>query len=441
MDSSLHTFLENLGLHGTYLRTAETLLGRVDPVVIAVQAGLILLLGLLGMSFAPPVNRLVRQTIGLTMPAGWVRPVVHAFDSVTTPLFWLVTLWLAGAVAGALGYPFGLVGAAVSLLAAWVTIRLLSFAVRNPFLSTTISVLAWTIAALSILGILHPLTLQLDSMAFMLGKLRISALTILRALFILAVLLWLTTLVSSYLERRITRTQSLTPSIQALLIRLLNLVLPAVAIVIALSAVGIDLTALTVLSGAIGIGIGLGLQKSVSNLVAGLTLILGKSIKPGDVVAYKDQYGWVTTMGARFVAIATRDGSEYLVPNEQFITNGVENWSYSNNLRRLHIPFGVAYASDMHAVERICLDAVGSVERVLTTPAPVCLMTEFADSAVNFEIRCWINDPKNGIANVKSAVLFAVWDAFKAHGITIPFPQRDVHLIPAPGPAATSGPG
>ena len=151
-------------------------------------------------------------------------------------------------------------------------------------------------------------------------------------------------------------------------------------------------------------------------------------------------------MGARFVAIATRDGSEYLVPNEEFITNGVENWSYSNNLRRLHIPLGVAYEFDMHEVVALCIAAAKSVDRILKNPEPICLMTGFGDSSVNFEIRAWINDPKNGIANVKSAVLFAVWDSFKAHGITIPFPQRDVHLIPMPGQSpsggsATSGPG
>ena len=438
----IQDFLSGIGIHGSYMEALRGLVGRLDAPLLAAQAALIVLFGVLGGWLAHRIKRLIRQVIGLTMPTGWVRPLTRAFDSVSAPLFWLVALWISLTVARTLGVRFGLVGAAVSLLAAWVTIRLLSFAVRNPFLSATISVAAWTIAALSILGLLHPLTLQLDSMAFNLGALRISALTILRALFVLALLLWLTTLISSYLERRISHTESLTPSIQALLIRLLNLVLPTVAVIIALSAVGIDLTALTVLSGAIGIGMGLGLQKTVSNLVAGLTLILGKSIKPGDVIAYKNTYGWVTSMGARFVAMATRDGSEYLIPNEDFISNGVENWSYSNNLRRLHIPIGVAYESDMHAVIGLCLEAAGSVERILKTPAPVCLMTGYGDSSVNFEIRCWINDPRNGIANAKSAVLIAVWDIFKANGVTIPFPQRDVHLIPMPGAGpATSGPG
>lgn len=441
MEATIQGILQTFGLRNDILELADRLVARIDAPGLALQSGLIVLLALLGAWLTPRFKRLVSHFIKLAMPRGWVHPVEHAFGSVTWPLFMLATLWSSLALSRALGFEFGLVAAAVSLLAAWVTIRLLSFAVSNPILSATISVVAWSVAALSILGLLHPLTLQLDSMAFMLGRLRISALVIVRALLVLVLLLWGTTLISNYLERRIAHAETLTPSIQTLLIRLLNLILPALAVIIALSAVGIDLTALTVLSGAVGIGVGLGLQRSVANLVAGLSLILGKSIKPGDVVAYKGGYGWVTSMGARFVTIATRDGSEYLVPNEDFITNGVENWSYSNNLRRLHIPLGVAYESDMHQVIAICVEAAKSVDRILDTPAPVCLMTGFGDSSVNFEIRCWINDPKNGVANAKSAVLLAVWDRFAEAGIRIPFPQRDVHLIPMPGAApAASGP-
>ncbi len=441
MENAIHAVLTFLGIHTRVLEPVQRLFLHVDLPLIAIQAGLILVLGLIGAWLTQRVKNVVRQIISLTVPRAWNRPLWRAFDSVSVPLFWLLSLSLALVLARALGFEFKLVSAATSLLAAWITIRLLSFAVRNPVLSATITVLAWTIAALSILGLLHPLTVQLDAIAFTLGRLRISALTIVRGVFFLALLLWVTTLISSYLERQITRTQALTPSIQTLLIRVLNLLLPAVAVIIALSAVGIDLTALTVLSGAIGLGVGLGLQRTVANLLAGLTLILGKSIKPGDVVAYKDSYGWVTSMGARFVTIATRDGSEHLVPNELFITNGVENWSYSNELRRLHIPLGVAYELDMHQVIALCLEAVKSVDRIVKYPEPVCLMTGYGDSSVGFEIRAWIRDPKNGIANVKSAVLIAVWDSFKAHGITIPFPQRDVHLIPMPGlAAAATGP-
>ncbi len=437
METGFHGLLQMLGIHAGWAEMLAALAAHVDVPLVAAQGALILVLGLVGVWLAPRGRRFADQMIGHAAPKPWVPGLKQAFHSIAAPLFWLLTLWVAQMVAESLGIRLALVGAAVSLLMAWVTIRLLSFAVRNPMWSATISFAAWTIAALSILGLLGPLTHQLDAMAFVLGKLRISALTIVRAALVLVVLLWLTTLASSFLERRITKAQALTPSLQALLIRVLNLVLPILAVLIALNVVGVDLTALTVFSGAAGIGIGLGLQRTAANLVAGITLIVGKSIKPGDVVAYKDTYGWVTHMGARYVAIATRDGSEHLVPNEYFIANGVENWSYSNRNMRVHVPVGVAYDTDLHQAIALCIAAAKAVPRVLGFPEPICLVTRFGDSSVNLEIRAWINDPKNGITSVKSAIMLEVWDRFAAAGITIPFPQRDVHLIP---PRSAAGP-
>lgn len=432
MEQTIHAILNALGIQARFAAFLAHLAARIDVPQISVQAILILGMGLAGAWFAPRTKKFGFHLIALAAPKAWVHPLERAFGSVVVPLFWLISLWLALTLARSLDFEPGLVAAAVSLLLAWVTIRLLSFAVRNPFLSAAISVTAWSIAALSILGLLGPLTHQLDAMAFGLGRLRISALTVVRALFVLAALLWLATLASNFLEHRISKAQALTPSLQTLLIRVMRLVLPMVAVVLALSVVGIDLTALTVFSGAVGIGVGLGLQRTIANLVGGISLIMGKSIKPGDVIAYKDTYGWVTQMGARYVAIATRDGSEYLVPNEYFIGNGVENWSYSNPNRRLHIKVGVAYDTDLHRAIALCLEAAKSVDRILKIPQPVCLVTEFGDSSVNLEIRAWINDPKNGVTNVKSALLLEVWDRFAAAGIRIPFPQRDVHLIPPP---------
>ncbi len=443
LPKSIHHSLEGLGLKKAYLDALDRLIGRIDPVAAGVEAGLIIALGLSGFLLRRRIRRVVGTLIGIALPPRWAEGTARALDSVSLPLFWLTGLWLASLIASLLDVRTGLADAAASLLAAWVTIRLLSFAVRNPVLSAGVSIIAWSMAALSILGLMHPMAAQLDSMAFTLGRMHISLLTVLRALMMLGLLLWATTLVSSYLERQISRSDSLTPSLQALLIRLLNLFLPGLAALIALEAVGIDLTALTVLSGAIGIGVGLGLQKSVSNLVAGLTLILGKTIKPGDVVAYRDTYGWVTSMGARFVAIATRDGSEFLVPNEEFISNGVENWSYTNNLRRLHVPFMVAYESDMHQVIAVALAAAQSVSRILPSPEPVCLMMGLGESGVNFEVRCWINDPQNGVTNAKSAVLLALWDALKANRIEVPYPRRDIRLVAGPGatiPPLSAGP-
>jgi small-conductance mechanosensitive channel len=308
----------------------------------------------------------------------------------------------------------------------------LSFSVRSPLASATISVVAWSIASLSILGLLGPLVRELDASALHLGKFRLSAMTAINALLFLAVLLWLTTILFRFLQRQISRTTSLTPSLQVLLVQLLQIFLPAMAVVIALSSAGIDLTAFAVVFGAVGLGVGLGLQRVVGNLVAGLTLLIGKSIKPGDIIEYKKSYGWVTAMGARYVTLRTRDGVEHLVPNDYFLENGVENWSYSDIRLRLHVPVGIAYDSDVHQAMALCLDAAKSAKRVIDHPEPLCLLKEFGDSSINLEIRMWIEDPRNGTQNVKSEVLLGVWVRFTEAGIKFPYPQRDVHIVSMP---------
>jgi small-conductance mechanosensitive channel len=199
-----------------------------------------------------------------------------------------------------------------------------------------------------------------------------------------------------------------------------------------LSSAGIDLTALTVVFGAVGLGIGLGLQRVVGNLVAGLTLLIGKTIKPGDIIEYKNSYGWVSAMGARYVTMRTRDGVEHLIPNDYFLENGVENWSYSDVRLRLRIPVGIAYESDVRQAIALCIDAAKSVKRVLERPEPLCLLKGFGDSSIDLEIRAWIEDPRNGTQNVRSEVLLGVHDRFKEAGIKFPFPQRDVHIVSTP---------
>ena len=268
--------------------------------------------------------------------------------------------------------------------------------------------------------------LKVHGLAF--GDFRLSYLSIVEGAIDLVVLLWLTTLLFQFLQREITRSRSLTPSVQALLIQLLQIFLPVLAIAVALGAIG-HLTELTVVFGALGLGVGLGMQRLVANFVAGLTLLIGKTIKPGDIIAYKDSYGWVTAMGARYVTLRTRDGVEHLVPNDYFLENSVDNWSYSDVRLRLHVPLGIAYESDLRKAIALCEDAARSVERVLEHPEPLCLLKGFGNSSIDLELRLWIEDPKNGTANVKSEVMLAVWDRFKEAGIKFPFPQRDVHIV------------
>ncbi len=348
----------------------------------------------------------------------------------TSPLVWLLLQWVTLLVAAQLGEPHHILQITVSLLAAWVIIRLASQLVRDPTWSRLIATAAWIIAALSILDLLDATLSLLDSLAFQLGELRISLLVVIKGMLSLAILLWLATLFAGLLERRIKSLPNLTPSVQVLFSKLLKFVLIAIAFIAALHTVGIDLTALAVLTGAIGVGIGIGLQKPVSNLISGVMVLLDKSIKPGDVIAIEDTYGWVTSLGARYISVVTRDGIEHLIPNEDFITNSVENWSYSNSVVRLKIPIGISYDADPRRAIIACIEAAGQAKRVLENPKPACLLKGFGDSSVDLELRIWIEDPANGVSNIKSEVLLAVWDRFHEEGIEIPFPQRDLHLKP-----------
>jgi small-conductance mechanosensitive channel len=199
-------------------------------------------------------------------------------------------------------------------------------------------------------------------------------------------------------------------------------------LVLALGSIGIDLTAFAVFSGAVGVGVGFGLQKVVSNLVSGVILLLDRSIKPGDVIELDGTYGSVIALNARYASVQTRDGKEYLIPNEDLITQRVTNWSFSNDLIRLHVKVGISYRSDPHAAIGLALEAARDVPRVLPKPPPNCLLVGFGDSTIDLELRFWISDPVNGIANVRGAVMLNMWDLYQQHGIELPYPQRELTL-------------
>ena len=358
------------------------------------------------------------------------RQAAQVMAPLTLPLIWLVIQWISVVIATQAEAPHHLVQIVVSLLTAWVIIRLASQLVRDQTWSKTIATVAWAVAALNILDLLDETLALLDGLAFELGGLRISVLLVLKGMLSLAVLLWLATVCSSLLEKRISKLPNLTPSVQVLFSKLLKMVLITIAVIVALRSVGIDLTAFAVLSGAIGVGIGFGLQKAVSNLISGVMLLLDKSIKPGDVIAVGQTYGWVSSLGARYVSVVTRDGIEHLIPNEDLITKGVENWSYSTSVVRLRIPIGISYNADVRKAMALCLEAAGEVSRVIGDPKPACLFKGFGDSAIELELRIWISDPSSGVSNVKSEVLLLLWDKFRENEIEIPFPQRDLHLKP-----------
>ena len=393
------------------------------------QAGLIVLALLLGRLLGP---RLRRLTANLSESRPWrvsIRGLIARFVDHSNLITMLVFLWIASE-AGTRTDLFGnhLTRTVASLVSAWVVIRLVSGLIRNEILARLIAWTAWILAALVTLGLFDAAVELLDGMAITLGEVRVSVLTVVKGVMALGILLWVTVSISDVLERRISRAGSLTPSVQVLIAKLTKIVLVTLAFLIAINSIGINLTALTVFGGALGIGIGFGMQKIISNLVSGLILLMDKSIKPHDVIALGDTYGWIVSLGARYAAVRTRDGVEHLIPNEELITQRVENWTHSDKTVRLKIPVGISYRSDVRLAMRLCLEAAGSVGRVLAAPEPSCLLRGFGDSSVSLEIRLWIGDPERGRSNVISEVLLSVWDRFHEHGIEIPFPQRDLHL-------------
>ena len=342
----------------------------------------------------------------------------------------LLLVWL-GAFTGlyvTLGHPHALIEVAIILTLAWAIIRLGSSIISDTSISRSIATFVWGIAALHVFGWLVPLVRFLDAKKFRLGESEISVFDVVASVITVAVFLWLALLIIRMIETRIHASSGISRTAQVLITKVLKIVIIVAAFLFALGSVGIDLTAFVVFGGAIGVGLGFGLQKIFSNLVAGFILLSDRSIKPGDTLHIGGEYGRIETLGARYVSVITRDGIEHLVPNEELITNRVENWSYSHKNVRLKIPVGVHYDCDVHRAIELCKQAANSVERVLSDPAPACLLKGFGDSAVDLEIRIWIKDPMNGCANVKNLVLLGVWDLFHEHGIQIPYPQRDLHL-------------
>lgn len=372
-------------------------------------------------------------------PYGVLRRAANAFAHIATPIALYFAWQGAALVLAAIGRDREIVAAAVSLLTAWIVIRLVTLVIRSPFWSRVAFYVAWPIAALDAAGLLDDAIRYLEgvSVPFGVGEggaaSTFSALDIVRVIFIFAALFWIASFINRFLKSRISTIEELTPSLQALLIKILDVLLPVAAFLLALQIVGFNFATLAIFGGAVGLGIGLGLQRTISNFFAGFTLIADKSIKPGDVVEVGETFGWVTEMNARYVTIRTRDGKSHLMPNDRFIEEGVINWSHSDRIVRLHAQFGVSYDTrDLRAVKKAAEETAVSVERVMKSPSPMCNLVEFGDSSVNFDLRFWINDPANGVSNVTSQVMLAIWDRLHEMGVQIPFPQRDVHIVSAP---------
>jgi len=393
------------------------------------QAGIIVLLYLPALFLSWRIEpKLEERARGIKGFPGLLR-VIIAFLRRLEWLFFVLLLSIAYVGTTAVAWPANnyLIYSVMLLALAWLAISVFSHTIRSRALGRAFSIIAWVYVAAAILGITDDVATLLDGAGFELGNFRLSILALIKATVILGVMLWAASSLGNFLDNRIQNSNELTPSLRVLIGKVLRITLIAVAALVAMSGLGIDLTAFTVLSGAVGVGIGFGLQKVVSNFISGIIILMDQSIKPGDTISLGETFGWIRELRARFVSVVTRDGREFLIPNEDFITTQVVNWSFTDKLVRLDVPFGVSYDSDPHEVSRIAIEAAGSVDRVVTdTKAPVCWMTEFGDSSINFLLRFWIIDPQEGLTNIRGKVLLALWDAFQENDINIPFPHREI---------------
>lgn len=391
---------------------------------IVIMAVLFLAARLVSSRLEPRLEKRVRAIKG---NPGLLRVIATLLRKSHLILF-VSSLFLALAVMRSLTWPSRsyVISVVLSLALAWLVISVLSRVIHSRVIGRLVAIAVWIYVAVFILGITDEVAAFLEGIGFAVGNLRISALLLLKAFVLLSVTLWVAVSAGNFLENRVQRSDELTPSLRVLIGKLLKISLIVIAAVFAMSGLGIDVTAFTIFSGAVGVGIGFGLQKVVSNLISGIIILMDRSIKPGDTISLGETFGWIRELRARFVSVVTRDGREYLIPNEDFITREVINWSFSNELVRLDVPFGVSYDSDPHEVMALAIEAASTVDRVVPSKDPVCWMTGFGDSSLDFLLRFWINDPQNGITNIRGKVLLSVWDTFKANGIRIPFPHREV---------------
>jgi small-conductance mechanosensitive channel len=360
------------------------------------------------------------------------RKRLRIIDQLLYPLILMILVGVYYVIAASFNLPIVIISIFGNLVSAWLIVKAITLFFPRNRMFRFLSALIWIIAALRILNIYQETLDLLDSLAFNSGNLRLSLLLIIKTIIIFSILFWLAGKLSRLVTNRIDSSDGLTPSIKVLLNKIAKFLIFTSAILFTLSAVGVNLSAFAFLGGAVGVGLGFGLQKIVSNFISGIIILADKSIKPGDVVEIGNVYGWVRKLDTRFVSVVTRSGKEFLIPNEDFITKEVINWSYSDELVRVDAEVGVSYASDLRLVQELMMKAVEEKKRILTDPEPNVLLMDFGDSSVNFELRFWISDPRNGIQNIRSEVLLSVWDSFKENEIEIPFPQQDYHLKSLP---------
>lgn len=345
------------------------------------------------------------------------------------PILWLIMLLMVQEVAASQDQDIYLLRTAVSLVFVWIVIRIATNLIKSREIARIVRVVAWGLAALNIVDLLMPFLDLLDQVSFSVGEGAVSVLDIVTGVLSLIFLVWGALFLATLSEGWLKKVPTVNPSARVLLSKLIRIMLVTIAFLFAVSSVGIDLTVFAVFGGAIGVGLGFGLQKVVSNFISGVILLMDRSIKPGDVVEISGTYGRINKLAGRYTSVISRDGREHLIPNEDMVTQTVINWTFSNRLIRRQLPVGISYKSDVEKAMALMIEAADEAQRVMEEPAPKVLIKGFGDSAIDLELRMWIRDTKNGVSNIASEVYLLIWHKFNEGGIEFPYPQRDIHIV------------
>lgn len=378
---------------------------------------------------------LAGRHIGTRIAAAWAERVngnAATFHlRVCAIVHWSIAAILLALIA--VGWPWMSLGALIVGLVQAFSVAMLAVAVLRGLNLPRWA--AWTLAALAFVAVLsHAIggfsvvEVTLDRVGIQIGQRRFSLLSALTIGVTVLLLFAGVRLTNKLLSHSIGSAGGFDPTQKLLVQKLASIVVVVLAFFIGVDLLEVDLTAFTVFSGAFGLAVGFGMQKTIGNLIAGIILLMDRSIKPGDVIVVGDSFGWVNKIGVRAVSVITRDGKEHLIPNENLMTQEVENWSYTDRNVRVRIPVTVAYDCDLKLAQELMLRAAAESPRVLDNPKSNVWLMAFGQNGAEHEILVWISDPESGVGNVKSDVLNRLWVLFREHGILIPYPVRDVRV-------------
>lgn len=361
-----------------------------------------------------------------------ISPVLEQLEYFLFPLFFFIFASAVRVAFQQFGWNDWLFNIFVTYFAVRIINRLMRMLFKDAFWLQPARYIIWILAILNMLKLLDETFKLMDRIGFNYGDLHFSLLTLFKGIIAVLLAFWLADKISDLLKKNITKSERINPSLKILLNKSIRITLLVIAIIVALDYIGIKLTAFAVLGGAIGVGIGFGLQKIVSNYICGFFLLMDRSVKPGDVIEIDNTFGTIQSLSARYITVLTIEGKEHLIPNEDLITHKVVNWSHSNRFIRLSVDVGVSYKTDIPLALKLLEESVDNVNRVYKFRAPVALIRDFGNSSIDLRITFWIKDPEFGTDNIASQVRLEIWKKFKENDIEIPFPQNDVYIKSIP---------